>query len=120
MGYYAIRTLLPAIMDWVDNSRIKKALPDHPCKFLTQLGNCSVQISLSYLSKEYLQKHVEPNFQRYCNAFTEQLKPVLRKWCIKCNMTEVRIDLRYTAHLVYGTSVHVIVSREELKNYHNV
>lgn len=120
MGYYAIRTLLPAIMEWVDNSRIRKSLPEHPCEFLTQLGNASVQINLSNLSKEYLQKHIEPNFQNYCDAFTEKLKPVLKKWCIKCNMTEVSISLRFKAHFIYGTDVHITVSREELKKYHNV
>jgi hypothetical protein len=114
MGYYAVRSLIPTLMAWVQQSRLQKSLPKHECDFITSLGEAYVQINLSHLDREYITKHIEPDMQKYCDTFTQHLKPILRAWCIKCNMQEAKVSLRFKAHYIVDSCIIVSVTRQEL------
>jgi len=117
MGYYARRTLVPAVMAWVEQSKLRKHLPAHECLFVKDLGDGYLEINLSYLDEVYTKKHIKPDMDSYCDAFTNQLKPVIKAWCIKCNIYEAQISLRFKAHCLVNTGVTVNMTWQELKDH---
>ena len=104
-------------MTWVEQSRLRKHLPAHECAFINSLGDGYMEINLSYLDEGYMRKHVEKDMKLYCDEFTKQLKPVVKAWCIKCNIYEATINLRFKARYIINTTVTVNMTWQELKDH---
>jgi len=114
LGFYARRTLVSFLMEWVDRSRLKKSLPASERKFIKDLGDGFLEINLNNLDEAYIRKHIERDMRQYCDAFTKQITPVLKAWCIKCSIQQVKIFIRFEARSVVNTSVEIKVSWQEL------
>lgn len=114
MGHYARRTLLPALMYWVEQSRLSKSLPSREYRLIRDLGDGFLEINLNYLGEDYIRKHVERDMKKYCDAFTQQITPVLKAWCIKGKVREAKIFIRFEARFVFNTSVEIKTSPQEL------
>lgn len=101
--------MIPTLTEWAYSSRMGRHLPKETCNLFDFCGTHSLHVDLTYLNKAYLAKHIEPSIQRYCNAFVEQITPVLKQWAIKCNVREVNLILRFKAHYLYAAEIKFVI-----------
>jgi len=91
IGYIAKRTLIPAIMQSVAQSRMHQHLPSDTI-FVSWYGADTIQFNLAKLSLPYKQKHVYPDLSGYSTALLQNLTPGLELWCRKNNIKSLEMD----------------------------
>jgi len=93
IGYHAIRTLVPTLMEWVASSRIQNHIIPNST-FIMWLSD-SIQFNLSNLSDEYQSKHINPNLSVYSLSLIQNITPTLITWAKKNNINELEIEFRF-------------------------
>lgn len=112
IGYPARRSLVPILMEWVTQTRMKAHLM--PQTSLIEFLDDTLYFHLSHLSAHYKQKHVLPNLQGYSLHLFDQLKPIFHTWCIKNNLQQVEFQLRFSCEgQQYRASRSIIVKRDD-------
>jgi hypothetical protein len=109
MGTFARGTIIPTLTEWTYSSKMGKHLPQETCNMFEFGGTHNLHVDLTYLDKEYREKYVEPRFQKYCIAFTEQISPVIKQWAIKNNVSEVNFILIFKAHYLYAAEMKFVI-----------
>ena len=112
IGYHARRTLVPVIMEWIINSRMKEHLSAN-CIFVRFSEN-TLHFSLSHLSEVYKKKHVLPNLTVYALSLFHNLTPTIEQWCIKNNLQLLEFELWFSCEeLRYRTKRTIQVKKKD-------
>lgn len=106
------KRLVPTLMTWVNNSRMKKHLPAE-CYFIMFLEDV-IYFHLSHLSHEYRHKHVSPNLSSYCNNLWKNLVPSVEEWCKMNNVQKIEFNLKFLCDdLRYNTTRRVEIKIDD-------
>jgi len=105
MGSFAMGSMIPTLIEWAYASKMKNHLPKEVSNLFEFTGTHNLHVHLTYLDKKYNEKFVEPNFQRYCLSFVEQITPILKQWAVKNNLSGLNIILRFQAHYIYAAKI---------------
>jgi len=106
------RKLPPMLMEWVNKSRIKEHLPDN-CYFIMLLGN-TLEFHLSHLSEGYQNKHIIPDIQSYSLSLYNHLLPIIKQWCMICNLNNIELQLRFRCgQHRYSTSRTLFIKKDD-------
>lgn len=94
INYTAKRNLIPALMEWVAQSRIKPHLVDDTR--LIMLLDDALYINLSNLSLEYQHKFIEKDFRSYSKMLLVKFCEQLHKWAAEYAVSEIEFKFIFT------------------------
>lgn len=94
MEYPVRRTLVPAIMEWITNSRMKEHLSED-CIFVMFLED-KLYFHLSHLSEAYKAKHILPNLTGYALSLFHNLTPTIEQWCVKNKIQLLEFQVKFS------------------------
>lgn len=93
IGYIARRSLIPALMQWVNSSRMKDHIPSD-CYFIMLLED-TIFFHLSHLDSTYKVRHVLPDLESYSLQLWKNLDQTIQTWCVNNNIQSIEFQLRF-------------------------